>query len=213
MMTANEQMREFRQNQFGEEYGAMRHSDGSLMTYGDLGESPERNDVVCAPTPEVLAALPVRDLVRWHSQSAEAETLIAIELAIAERMDEVAEVAAAIVEQTSDLRIMADGYKEWAKKKVEQAKLMEAKAERLEATLLSIMQITGESQIQAGAHKVTMRANNPKVEIKDVALVPAEFLRTKTVTEPDKIALKKALQQGLTIDGCDLVQGWRIEVK
>lgn len=44
------------------------------------------------------------------------------------------------------------------------------------------------------------------VDVEDVQRIPAEFLRVKTTYEPDKSAIKAAIQTGHEINGCRLVE-------
>ena len=44
------------------------------------------------------------------------------------------------------------------------------------------------------------------VEIAEGAAIPGEYMRTKTVSEPDKTALKAALKSGVEVEGCQIVQ-------
>jgi hypothetical protein len=51
------------------------------------------------------------------------------------------------------------------------------------------------------------------VVIAEDAAIPIEYLRTKTVTEPDKTALKAALQGSTVIPGVSLVAGFRLAIR
>lgn len=51
------------------------------------------------------------------------------------------------------------------------------------------------------------RAGSPRVEITDLAAVPAPYIRETIKREPDKAEIKKALQQGKSIQGCCIVVG------
>lgn len=52
-----------------------------------------------------------------------------------------------------------------------------------------------------------------KVEVENVNLVPAEYLRVKTTYEPDKTAIKKAMQAEQEIAGCKLVESLNVQIK
>ena len=45
------------------------------------------------------------------------------------------------------------------------------------------------------------------VEITDKALIPDELMKIKTVKEPDKAAIKKALESGEAVPGAELITG------
>ena len=52
-----------------------------------------------------------------------------------------------------------------------------------------------------------------KVEVEDVALVPAELLKVKTTVEADKTAIKAAIKEGREINGCYLGVNQNIQIK
>ena len=52
-----------------------------------------------------------------------------------------------------------------------------------------------------------------KVEVEDVALIPAELLKVKTTVEADKTAIKAAIKEGREINGCYLVENQNIQIK
>ena len=51
------------------------------------------------------------------------------------------------------------------------------------------------------------------VEIDEGATIPAEYMRTKTTTEPDKVEIKAALKAGTEINGCRLVTNVNTNIK
>lgn len=62
--------------------------------------------------------------------------------------------------------------------------------------------------------KVTISfRNTTSVKVADDAELPEEYRRIKTVVEPDKKAIKAALESGAKIDGCVLMQSKSISIK
>lgn len=62
--------------------------------------------------------------------------------------------------------------------------------------------------------EVTLRfRKSSSVEITDSELLPEQFLRTKTVVEPDKAAIKNALKAGEKIQGAQLVESRNLQIK
>lgn len=51
------------------------------------------------------------------------------------------------------------------------------------------------------------------VQVDDVSHIPAELLRVKTTVEPDKPAIKAALEKGQEINGCKLVENISVQIK
>lgn len=52
-----------------------------------------------------------------------------------------------------------------------------------------------------------------KVEVADIALLPAELLRVKTSYEADKTAIKAAIKSGKEVSGCKLVENISTQIK
>lgn len=62
--------------------------------------------------------------------------------------------------------------------------------------------------------KVTVSYRKSKaVEVEDVEHVPAEYLRITQKVEPDKTAIKKAIEGGAEIKGCSLVEKQNMSIK
>ena len=82
---------------------------------------------------------------------------------------------------------------------------------RLENYIMNVLKRSGESKITAGTFTVGTRKsvsvwvapdfNNP------------EFMRIKTTSEPDKVAIKDALKSGATIDGAYLTEKENLAIK
>ncbi len=73
---------------------------------------------------------------------------------------------------------------------------------RLDDYILSMLKRSGESKLNTGIFTVGTRISNSVYLVPDFN-VP-EYMRTKTTTEPDKIAIKEALKNGVVIDGASL---------
>lgn len=62
--------------------------------------------------------------------------------------------------------------------------------------------------------EVTLRfRKSSSVEITDSESLPKQFLRAKTVVEPDKTAIKNALKAGEKIQGAQLVESRNLQIK
>ena len=59
---------------------------------------------------------------------------------------------------------------------------------------------------------VSFRASE-SVAIADGAIIPDEYMRTKTTSEPDKAAIKDALKTGVEIIGCQIVTKFNTNIK
>lgn len=55
--------------------------------------------------------------------------------------------------------------------------------------------------------------NNPKVKINNIMAIPSEYYRIEQDIRLETDKIKKALKQGATVPGCELVQDQRLEIK
>lgn len=101
--------------------------------------------------------------------------------------------------------------------KAMQAKLKTCRARegRLKDYLAANMKAAGIRNIEAdnGSFAAKFAKNPPRVEIWDEAQIPDDMMRVKTVTEPDKTAIKAAIQAGQDIPGAKLVQDESLRIK
>lgn len=81
--------------------------------------------------------------------------------------------------------------------------------ERFEQYVISCLDTLGVEKVTGNLATISIRKPRQSVEVFDENLLPGEFLRVKTVIEPDKIALKKALEEGQEIQGAKFKLGER----
>ena len=119
----------------------------------------------------------------------------------------------AVIAYSIELDILADGALSAAKRMQERATGLSRRVDWLRAYALQSMQATGIGEVCTDEFSAKVAKKPPSVVVSEVGAIPAEFLRTKTTTEPDKVALKKALEAGQIIEGATLQQGYRIAIK
>lgn len=109
------------------------------------------------------------------------------------------------------LNLAAQGDLLEAHIKAMQAKLQTCRKReaRLKQYMADNMKAAGIHSIKAdnGSFSAKLVKNPLHVDIWDEAQIPADFMRTKTTTEPDKAAIKAAIQAGQDIPGAKLEQG------
>jgi len=118
------------------------------------------------------------------------------------------------------------------------AKAWEARGERLEAVVTSIMQATGKTKIEGAKSTLRLAKNPPSVDVRQPDLVPPDFQRVSvkmhksswdkiredleemgvvcevTALDPLKTAIKAELKAGRAVPGCVLIEdAVRLEVK
>ncbi len=115
------------------------------------------------------------------------------------------------------LNLAAQGDMLEAHIKAMQAKLKTCRARegRLKDYLAANMKAAGIRSIQAddGCFAAKFAKNPPRVDIWDEAQIPQDYLRTKTTTEPDKTAIKAAIQAGREVPGAKLEQSESLRLK
>lgn len=83
---------------------------------------------------------------------------------------------------------------------------------RLKDNLLQAVNVFGE--YKAGLHKFGIRKSVAVNVDKDcVNELPKEYKVTKVTEQPDKKAIKKALQDGKELEGCSLVTNFSLSIK
>lgn len=100
----------------------------------------------------------------------------------------------ALVQTISDNRDEALGLRAQATRYIERAKAIETQNEQIEAKILQTLLDINERIVPRPGYRLTVRQNgNSAVIITNPALIPAEFMKPPPPPEPDKIAIRKAL--------------------
>lgn len=94
-------------------------------------------------------------------------------------------------------------------------KTLERRSQWLRHYLLESMQHAGIKRMECPQFVLAVRDNPARVDVFEQALVPAHFLRQPEPPppEPDKMAIKKALESGADVPGCRLTKTQRLEVR
>lgn len=114
-----------------------------------------------------------------------------------------------IIKQLAADAEMCKAETERLKAKKQQA---EKGADRLKAAILGYMTATGKAKERAGMFSLSVRKNEA-VQVDDMNKLAPEYIRTKTTTEPDKTAIKKAIKSGADVDGAALVTNNSLQIK
>jgi phage repressor protein C with HTH and peptisase S24 domain len=114
-----------------------------------------------------------------------------------------------------NLEVFADDIDQAAKEMKDRAARVRKRAEQIRGYLLSNMQACEISRIESPFFTIAIKKNPAAVVVFDEKQIPAAFMRQKPppAPEPDKTAIKAALQAGGDVPGCRLEQGVRLEVK
>lgn len=92
-------------------------------------------------------------------------------------------------------------------------KRKENEIERLTEWAYSNLKRVGKKSIKSDIFDIKIKKNPPKVNILDSTLIPEEYIKTKTSTSIDKITLRRDLKEGLIVDGAELIQEEKLQIK
>ena len=84
--------------------------------------------------------------------------------------------------------------------------------ERLKNTVSSAMQLYDVEKIETPLIKLSFR-NSESVEITNEQQLDAKFIVTKTVTSPDKKAIKDAIKSGVFVEGATISYNKNLQIK
>jgi len=131
------------------------------------------------------------------------------ELSITQQELEVKSIAYVQVIKTTESYI--SGIEQEIKRLQALKKQNESLVDKLKSNLLNAVNIFG--SFTAGFHKFgTRKSTSVNVTIEANAL-PKEYKTVKVTEAPDKVAIKKALESGESIDGCELVTNYNLTIK
>lgn len=119
-------------------------------------------------------------------------------------------VAAYILNQRSNIEQM----KQYINNMKERIHSAEKKVDKLENLLKWSMKSLDQVKVECGEFTIKLKKTPPKVIINNDDLIPEEFMRVKTIREPDKNKIADELKrEGGNVAGCHLESGERLEIK
>lgn len=78
---------------------------------------------------------------------------------------------------------------------------------RIKGAVVSALELADVRSVATAHGTVYLVAGPARARIVDDAVIPPEFLRSKTTTEPDRAAIGRALAAGIVVPGCLLSNG------
>ncbi|OON33554.1 hypothetical protein BTJ39_24025 [Izhakiella australiensis] len=101
----------------------------------------------------------------------------------------------------------SEALKEEGRRFTERAKTEENRVASIKEYIARSLETAGMKSMKAGLQQVTVRAPSKSVEITDAGSIPSEFVEYETTIKPDKLAIKKQLEAGITIPGAQIKLG------
>lgn len=114
-----------------------------------------------------------------------------------------------------NLEAEAEAVKAAAKDMQARANSLSGQAEKLRQQLADSLQLAGLAEVKDPRFVVKVRQNPPSVRVLDQQAIPPAFLRypEPPAPEPDKSAIKSAIQAGESVPGCQLIRAIKVEIK
>lgn len=106
----------------------------------------------------------------------------------------------------------AQACKDEEKRLSERKKKLENSAQRLKEIMFEGMKMTGANKIRRPEFDITIKKNPPSLRIDNEGNIPPEYFKNLAPVL-DKSLLKDAIKNGLNIEGVQLVQTERLEIK
>lgn len=112
-----------------------------------------------------------------------------------------------------NLEVSADAIKQAEAEMYARRKAIETKIEHLKSYVLTNMKAIGKDKVECALFKVSVRNNAPSVQIDDDSKISTDYLVTKIDYSFDKKAIKKAIEEGLVVEGASLVRSNSLSIK
>lgn len=117
------------------------------------------------------------------------------------------DIADTLIRDMQEAEALAAATKALADDYAARAKRIGNRPRAIKAALLTLLDAIGERKLERPAATVSRRAGSVAVHITDADAVPSQLCTVKTVTAPDKAAIKAQIEAGETVPGAELVRG------
>lgn len=117
------------------------------------------------------------------------------------------EIADYLIDVTMADDALVDAIKAQERALKDRRDRIEWRAAQKRKAMLDTLRAIGVKKLERPRATISLRAGSDRVEITDEAAVPSQLCAVKTVTAPDKNAIKALLKAGEEIPGCILTRG------
>lgn len=161
------------------------------------------------------SAYKVAALIDTLATTDDPELIVEFEERIAEQYADFADWAVMMLDRASDLEATIDSIDAEITRLRALKEQRQARAQRFRNAIIRYMSETAATEILTDRFTVSLRKNPPAVEVRDEALVPAEFRKVTIVEKQniDKKAIAEQLKTGIPVEGCSLVTRFRLDIK
>lgn len=105
------------------------------------------------------------------------------------------------------------GVDERIKEMTNYKKILENRMKRVKQGYTDFLVVVDQKKVETTSGRMTVAALPESTVIDDAALIPNEYQRTTIKVEPDKTAIKQAIQSGHNVPGAHLEQRKSIRIK
>ena len=105
------------------------------------------------------------------------------------------------------------GVEERIKEMTEYKRILENRMKRVKAGYTEFLLAVDQKKVETTSGRMTVAASPESTVIDDAAIIPSEYQRTTIKVEPDKTAIKQAIQAGHSVPGAHLEQRKSIRIK
>lgn len=117
------------------------------------------------------------------------------------------DIADRLIAMTLDAEAMAEAIKAQASDLTARRQRKEAQCDAFRAQMLKVLDATGLKKLERPRATISRRAGSQSVRITDEAAVPSQLCTVKTITTPDKAAIKAQIMAGEDVPGAEIVTG------
>lgn len=112
----------------------------------------------------------------------------------------------------TNLQSDADALKNEIERLSERKRALEKNISKVKETLSEALLLSEKTKFKTEHFSFSFRKSE-SVSISSDLLIPSEYMVVKTTTSPDKTAIKKALKNGMEIDGATLTKNQSLQIK
>ena len=124
--------------------------------------------------------------------------------------DELQEKGENCIKYLDSLQDKIDAAKANKKKLDAYIKTLESRKKRVEKACIYALDTLQVKSIMTGWGEMKVKKNPPSVVIDDLTQIPTQYQRQKIQVDIDKVAIKKAIQNGEKVDGVHIEQGEKL---
>lgn len=118
-----------------------------------------------------------------------------------------------LIKYSRELELMAHAVRSEEVRLRERREALLSRADQLKSYVKESMENLGKKKIESDLFTLSLRKSSGKVVINDESLIPECYRRVKMTTAPDKTLIKQALEDGVEVEGAELIKEHTLQIK